>query len=350
MVSALKHASWRTLLDKLEAKLSSWTYRSLNIASRLIMIKSVLQAMPLDLFSILATPKWVLKAIRNLQRNFLWGSTGLNRKWALVKWSEVCQLKSNGGLGLRDPIHSNHTMGAKVWWNWLVKPHIPWAKLWQAKYALGSQWDELIRISPNIEQELSHRKIKQSNKKDKLRWGNSTKVIFTTKEAYILRYAQSHIDKYQLWNNIWQSKLWPKVSTFLWLLSKKHILTWDNLQRRGFIGPSRCPNCSLQSETILHLMDTCPLAAQLWEQIDRCNQRIGNRQGDIANLLRTWPKLPYQSPLLNSLWNLIPGFLYWTLWKERNNRVFNNRNRPYEILWLLLKQNIQETLALRAWH
>ena len=139
----------------------------------------------------------------------------------------------------------------------------------------------------DIEQELSHRKIKQPNQQDKLRWGGSTKGTFTTKEAYTLRYAQGPTDKYQLWNHIWQSRLWPKVSTFLWLLSKNHILTWDNLQRRGFIGPSRCPNCSLQSETILHLMETCPLAAQLWEKIDLCNQRVGNRQGDITNTLRT---------------------------------------------------------------
>eukprot|EP00253_Pinus_taeda_P009559 PITA_09559 len=417
MVSTLKHASWRTLLDKLEARLSSWTFRSLNIAGRLILIKSVLQAMPLYLFSILAAPKWVLKAIRNLQRSFLWGSTGLNRKWALVNWKEVCQPKSNGGLGLWDPLQSNNTVGARIWWNLLVKPHIPWAKLWQAKYAPGSHWDELIRISPSIsgsmiwnaskihctfiqensfweihsgksarfwedswqqlpkiasifhkpiwknsmqqanlthvsqfweqhplqdfqqwkpasswqidwhgetyteiDQELSHRKIKYSNQQDKLRW-----------------------------DTLQKSKLWPKVSTFLWLLSKRRILTWDNLQKRGFIGPSRCPNCTLHLEPILHLMETYPLAIQLWEKVDQCNRRAGVRPGDIANTLRTWPKHPYHCPILNSLWNLIPGFLYWILWKERNNRVFNNSRRPIEILWLLLKKNLQETLVLRTW-
>eukprot|EP00253_Pinus_taeda_P020881 PITA_20881 len=446
MLSALKHASWRSLLDKLEARLSSWTFRSLNIASRLILIKSVLQTMPLYLFSILAAPKWVLKGIHNLQRNFLWGSSGLNRKWALVKWSDVCQQKFNGGLGLRDPLHSNNTMGTKVWWNWLVKPQIPWAKLWQAKYTPGSSWEDLIRFNPSssgsmiwntaklhstfiqensfwevhagnsarfwedswqqlptlaslfqkplwqthmqrnnlagisqfwqqhagtdyqqwkpartwqedwqgenyeeIELELNHRKIKKSNKQDRLRWGNTTKGVFTKKEAYNLRYAQNSNEKDQLWRNISQPKLWPKVSTFLWLLSKKRILTWDNMQRRGFIGPSQCPNCSLHSETIVHLMETCPLAIQLWNQIERCTQILGNRQGDIANLLRTWPKTPYQSPILNALWTLIPGFLYWTLWKERNNRVFNNRKHPPDILWILLKQSLQETLALRIW-
>ena len=112
--SAIKHTSWRSLLDHLETRLSSWTFHSLNITSKLMLIKSFLQAMPLYLFSILVAPKWVLKNIRNLQTNFLWGSLGLNRKWALVKWTEVCLLRLVGGLGLRDPHHSNNTMGARI--------------------------------------------------------------------------------------------------------------------------------------------------------------------------------------------------------------------------------------------
>lgn len=64
--SAIKHSSWRSLLGKLESHLNLWTYRTLNLASRVVLIKSVLQAMPLYLFSILAAPKWVLKRIRNI--------------------------------------------------------------------------------------------------------------------------------------------------------------------------------------------------------------------------------------------------------------------------------------------
>eukprot|EP00253_Pinus_taeda_P022984 PITA_22984 len=57
IASALKHSSWRDLLEKLEAKLFIWTHRSLNMASRVILIKAILQSMPLYLFSLLAAPK-----------------------------------------------------------------------------------------------------------------------------------------------------------------------------------------------------------------------------------------------------------------------------------------------------
>jgi len=78
IASALKHSSWSSLLEKLEARLLQWTYRALNMASRIVLIKAVLQSMPLYLFSILAAPKWVLKNIKQLQCNFLWGSSGPN--------------------------------------------------------------------------------------------------------------------------------------------------------------------------------------------------------------------------------------------------------------------------------
>lgn len=106
--------------------------------------------MPLYLFSILVAPKWVLKWIRNIQRNFLWGSTGLNRKWVRVKWTGVCLPKSSGGIALRDPLHSNNTMGARIWWKWIYNQHSPWARLWHTKYDPGRPPEELICINITI--------------------------------------------------------------------------------------------------------------------------------------------------------------------------------------------------------
>lgn len=117
------------------------------MASRLVLIKAVLHSMPLYLFLVLAAPKWVLKRIRNLQRNFLWGSTGKNRKWALVKWEKFCTPKKQGGLGLRDPQHNNILMGARIWWQWVSYPQKPWAQLWTTKYANNRPQQELIRIT-----------------------------------------------------------------------------------------------------------------------------------------------------------------------------------------------------------
>lgn len=147
--STIKHTSWQLLLEKIEGHLSLWTYRALNMASKLVLVKVVLQTMPLYLFSVLAAPKWVLKKIKEMQCKFLWGSSGQNHKWALVKWLTVCTPKNQGGLGLQDPQHSNAMIGARLWWKWLSAPHTPWAKLWTAKYANNRSSEELIRLTNN---------------------------------------------------------------------------------------------------------------------------------------------------------------------------------------------------------
>ena len=147
--STIRQVSWKELLDKMKQKLNLWTYRSLNFPSRLVLVKSVLQAMPLYLFSVLSAPKAVLKQIRNIQRTFLWGGSLNDRKWALVAWKTLCSPKESGGLGLRDPILSNRVMSAKIWWRWVTHSSEPWATLWHTKYAPNWPKTQLIRYDQN---------------------------------------------------------------------------------------------------------------------------------------------------------------------------------------------------------
>jgi hypothetical protein len=86
--------------------LRSWIvghFYSLNLVGKLVLIKSVLQAMPMYLFYVLAAPKYILKIIRNMHQTLLSGGTKERRKWALVSWVTVCFPKLARRLGLRDP-------------------------------------------------------------------------------------------------------------------------------------------------------------------------------------------------------------------------------------------------------
>lgn len=68
---------------------------------------------------------------------------------------------------------------------------------------------------------------------DILIWAQSMKGTFTIKEAYHLTTQQGQDESAPIWKQIWQSKWWPKVTLFLWLVGKGHILTWDQLQKLG---------------------------------------------------------------------------------------------------------------------
>jgi ABC-type sugar transport system permease subunit len=141
---------WEPLLTSLDHHLQSWTFRSLNLAGRLTLLKSVLQAIPLYLFSALVVPKSIINSIRSIQINFLWQGTKEGRKWALVKWEDLYKPKASGGLDLRDPRTLNRVLGAKNWWRWLTHPFDPWAKLWRRKYSPNLEENKLIRITNQI--------------------------------------------------------------------------------------------------------------------------------------------------------------------------------------------------------
>eukprot|EP00253_Pinus_taeda_P010928 PITA_10928 len=402
IASALKHSSCKILLEKLEACISSWTFRALNMASHLVLIKEIRQSVPPYLFTVMATAKWVLKAIKNVQRNFLWGNTKQKGKWALVKWETVCHPKSSGGTRLQDPEHSNEVMGARIWWGWLSNPYTPWEILWIAKNGdnarfredswqqrpklkdlltphqlqdwveqptikVNQLWEEdhnqgyrqwlcsnLIlgqstqSIKDSLDTKLSNMKIHQSDKKYIIRWGYETRGTFTSREAYhiILR---DHTIKAMLWHKVWEPPNQPKISTFLWLLCQNRTLTWDNLRKWSFHEPSICPNCKQAEETKEHLLNSCLLATLFWEKVSFRCQRDGRNKENSTSSIHSWAPHPYKSKILNTLWKLIPGFLMWTIWKERNSRIIKDHSSPTEVLWINICQNIRETLMLQTW-
>ena len=93
-VGQLKKNSWQDLLDKRKRRISSWVLLPLNLPSKLILVKVIMQAMPIYLFSILSSPKLVFQGMK---RNFLWGSRETKAKFSLVNWDEICRPKEQGG-------------------------------------------------------------------------------------------------------------------------------------------------------------------------------------------------------------------------------------------------------------
>jgi hypothetical protein len=57
---------------------------------------------------------------------------------------------------------------------------------------------------------------------------------------------------------------------------EKKIITWENLAKRGLIGPSRCILCGEKEETMNHLFFECQLSKYIWSlivkevKIDNC--------------------------------------------------------------------------------
>jgi len=72
--------NWQSKLEKIKKILASWSFRSLNVASRIVLLKSVLLSIPIYPFSIMAAPKGVYARMREILGKFLWGGPKQRRK------------------------------------------------------------------------------------------------------------------------------------------------------------------------------------------------------------------------------------------------------------------------------
>jgi len=138
--------NWQKITKKLRNKMASWTFRSLNIAGRLVLLKSILQAIPIYPLSIMAAPQGACTKIKEIYGKFIWGGPNQQRKWALVSWKSLTKRKEEGGLGLRYPKKLNKVLGAKLWWRWMRGGNDLWKEIWRHKYNMPKKMEEILRL------------------------------------------------------------------------------------------------------------------------------------------------------------------------------------------------------------
>jgi hypothetical protein len=108
------------LISCVQHRYDEWAGKQLFPAGRLILTKSVLNAMPLHYMQAFLLPAWVTKIITQITRRFLWKGTAdkFSGGNCLVPWKQVTLPKQFGGLGITDLQLQNWALLTK--WIWLA--------------------------------------------------------------------------------------------------------------------------------------------------------------------------------------------------------------------------------------
>jgi len=73
-------------------------------------------------------------------------------------------------------------------------------------------------------------------------------------------------------------------------------------------------------------------------------KRTNKDRNSIQERIRNWRSNFSKTQMVNTLWKLIPGFIVWTIWRERNRRVFQNEVKTTETIKATILQNMRETV------
>jgi hypothetical protein len=114
-----------------------------------------------------------------------------------------------------------------------------------------------------------------------------------------------------------------KCKVHMWLAMQRRLWTADRLLRRGLNARAMCPLCEQESETADHIAVGCVLAREVWyNTLRRCDLQHLTPIAD-DELIRWWPDARQRVPRPQRKgFDSIVLLVVWTLWKERNSRVF----------------------------
>lgn len=110
-------SQYNFIVERIISKLSGWKAKFLSFASRTVLVKSVMTAMPNYVMQGAALPVHLCDKIDKISRDFLWGSTMEKKKLHRVVWSKIIKSKDEGGLGIQAARARNIALFAKLnWW------------------------------------------------------------------------------------------------------------------------------------------------------------------------------------------------------------------------------------------
>ncbi|XP_071740252.1 uncharacterized protein [Rutidosis leptorrhynchoides] len=108
----------------------------MSYGGRMVLIKSILNSLPLYYFSLFRAPPCVLKILESVRRNFFWGGDGSNKKISWVGWNKTVLPYRDGGLNFGSLECKNLALLGKWWWRFKTETDCLWTKIIKSIYGI----------------------------------------------------------------------------------------------------------------------------------------------------------------------------------------------------------------------
>lgn len=117
----------------------------------------------------------------------------------------------------------------------------------------------------------------------------------------------------------------PRIEVCVWLACLGRLNTRAKLARLDIIPPSQdlCPLCNKCSETVDNLLVHCEFSCRVWNWRIYIWDHHWATPSSFIGIFRSWT-LPCSQLFVKKVWWYVFYILVWSIWKERNEWIFNN--------------------------
>ncbi|XP_020249108.1 uncharacterized protein LOC109826489 [Asparagus officinalis] len=255
-------------------------------------------------------------------RCFLWGKSEHTSKPSLVSWRNVCVQKKYGGLAIFSARLWNIATALKMMWSIHMNKELLWIKwshenylksssIWMVKARKGDSWmwkqllsirDKCIDMCGGIDNLIQL--LSSCCNKSKIKLSDIYSRL-------------SPITSQVAWHDtVWEDLSYPKHQFILWLAVQDKLQTQDRLLRHGIIQASVCKLCDCSiSESRNHLFFECTLSKKVWNWLRGKGMKQKIKRMAFAATV-------------------------YTIWNERNCRIFNLKSKTPDILMKNIKIDV----------
>lgn len=305
----------KELLQKVDAKLMGWTKKFLSPGGRLILIKHVLNSIPIHTMGSMLLPKSIMNSLEGKFADFFWNSTSAQPKHHWVRYSEFCLPKEEGGLGLRSLLSLQEAYSLKMWWLYLSKDSL-WSAYMHSKY---HRQGEMIYKSPDS---CSWKRICHASsigaelieiENGTVRWKNSHMGNFTLAAAYSeVRQRRGASLSHRM---IWDNSIPLKFSILVWKILRNAIPLPSQLQKLGIQTASACPFCQSAEASVNHVFYLCNPIQQIWKVFGSYVLPDISTKGTLSQGLMTWWLSFSQNSFAGRICRLVPVVILFYIWQ-----------------------------------
>ena len=140
-------------------------------------------------------------------------------------------------------------------------------------------------------------------------------------------------DQSFVWKTVWKSKVPSRVAFFVWIVALGNVLTIDNLRRWWILILDWCCMCKRNGESVDHLLIHSPIAFDLKSMVFTLFGIHWVMPKTVVELLACWQG-KFGRHRNFAIWIVVLHCLMWCIWRERNNRHFEDLERSVSDLKL----------------